>query len=94
MKVNQEIVRKAINHFGALNQKIKACEELSELVVAITKDIVNPKKTKEDIITEIADVYIMLKQLFIIYDIPDILVKDEIDFKLTRLRAGLKGGVK
>ncbi len=94
MKINQNIIQDVINILGIQHQKIKAIEELAELITAITQEITEPNKKSDEITTEIADVYIMLEQLKIIYDLPDKFIQDEIDFKLTRLRAGLKGGVK
>lgn len=53
---------------------------------------ISQRELIDEVTTEIADVYIMLDQLKIIYDIPDRFIQDEIDFKLTRLKTRLKGG--
>ena len=59
------IYKKAIEKFGADNQKRIAQEELAELIQAISKDCRNKKHNVEE---EIADVEIILNQLKLIYD--------------------------
>lgn len=44
MKINQHIIQDTINFYGVQNQKIKAVEELGELIVAITQEIIKPNK--------------------------------------------------
>ena len=62
-KNNTSELREIINYFGIENQKKKVIEELSELIQAICKNDL------ENILEEIADVEIMLKQLkIILYD--------------------------
>ena len=67
-----------INYYGKDHQKIKAIEELSELIKAICKD------DKENIKEEIADVYIMLSQLRIIYRLDDQIIEKIEDEKIKR----------
>ena len=56
-----------IRAFGPQNQKIKAMEEMSELIHAISRDLEN-ETDPENIAEEMADTFIMLEQLLIIYD--------------------------
>lgn len=56
-----EQLKAIINYYGVTNQKTKAIEEMSELIKAICKNDV--KNIKE----EMADVYVMLLQLRMIY---------------------------
>lgn len=57
-----------INHYGTLNQKLIAIEEMAELQKAIVKTIrQNSKENTEAIIEEIADVQVMLEQLKMIF---------------------------
>src|SRR3990167_236998 len=58
----KEILRRAILDYGKVPQKIKAIEELAELIHALS--IGNPKMIAE----EMADVSIMLEQLKLIYN--------------------------
>lgn len=59
-----KLLVETIYHYGENNQKMKAIEELSELIKAICKNDI------ENIREEIADVYVMLEQLEIIYTFP------------------------
>ena len=57
-----------INHYGTLNQKLIAIEEMAELQKAIVKDIrQNSKENTDAVIEEVADVQVMLEQLKMIF---------------------------
>ena len=61
---------KIIEHYGEDHQRYKAAEELSELQTLILQDAnQNGKVPLSRIIEEIADVYVMLKQIELIYKI-------------------------
>lgn len=88
--------RDILNNFGLTSQRIKAKEELAELIVSISKDSyldVNTfgfhqkrvhvsDETKQSVIEEIADVYIMLVQLSLVYGVSNI--EQKIEDKLNR----------
>src|SRR5690554_3647097 len=67
----QEIMQKAIRHYGIDSQLIKMQEECGELITAISKHFIaaredNPKtwaEMNENVMEEIADVNIMIQQL-------------------------------
>jgi len=90
---HKEVVEKAIYYFGKTVQKVVAIEELSELQKAISKSIrydemgiTNPdreEKIREDVIEEIADVGICMKQIMMMLDIDE----KEID-KITKEKIG------
>lgn len=89
MKLNifqKETLKKAIAKFGKEKQRLIAIEELSELQKAVIKDIRVPcRENRINIAEETADVYIMLKQIEIMYEIePEI--QKIIDFKVRRLK--------
>lgn len=68
----KEILEKAIEHYGEAHQKLKAVEELSELIQAILKemdctDLCDWQDRQNNIDEEMADVEIMLAQLRMIY---------------------------
>ena len=63
-----------INKYGEDHQKLKSIEELSELIRAISRN------DKDMVVEEMADVYIMLFQLRIIYDVD----RNDIDFWLKK----------
>ena len=81
-----EIFIKAIKTFGGDMQKIVAIEELAELQQALSKDIRGKEHNVEE---EIADVFIMLMQLELMYDRNKI--KEWIDKKIERLDKRLRG---
>lgn len=57
-----DIYRRAVSYFGATKQKLKAIEEMAELIVELVKDLLgdgNPAK----VIEELADVENMTAQL-------------------------------
>ena len=72
----------AVHHYGAEHQKKKAIEEMGELITAISREQ-DGRATTEQVITEIADVQIMMRQLALIYGI-DAVAKG-IDRKQRRL---------
>ena len=72
----------AVHHYGAEHQKKKAIEEMGELITAISREQ-DGRSTPEQVITEIADVQIMMRQLALIYGIDA--VANEIDRKQRRL---------
>ena len=72
----------AIHHYGAEHQKKKAIEEMGELITVISREQ-DGRATPEQVITEIADVQIMMRQLALIYGIDA--VAKEIDRKQRRL---------
>lgn len=62
-----EILKKALQHYGANSQRIVAIEEMSEL----TKELCKVSRGEENdahIAEEIADVRIMLDQMEILFD--------------------------
>ena len=80
---DEEIVicNKAINSYGNASQKIKAIEEMGELIQAISKSLLDGENNVEE---EIADVEIMLTQLKIMYSLNDI--ENWRNYKLNRLK--------
>ena len=61
-----------IAHYGYEHQKMKAVEELGELSRALARDL-QYEGDRDNIAEEMADVYIMLAQLQLIYgNVPEI----------------------
>lgn len=82
MRVDTIRAIEILEHYGPENQKIKAAEELAELLEAIMKDI--SKGTAAGILGEVADVYIMLTQLELIYSLDPDDLRAAIEYKLDR----------
>lgn len=90
-KLESLILKKAIQEYGAFAQLDMIIEEMSEL----TKEICKNKRGKDNrsaIVEEMADVYIMLKQLEIIFSIDEDEINEAIDFKVDRLKERLEHG--
>ena len=82
------ILERAIKTYGKDMQLTVAVEELSELIKEICK-FKRGEANLDNIIEEIADCYIMLEQLEIIFDIEDSDIVKQIDKKLDRLEGRL-----
>lgn len=66
----RKLYNKIINHFGKERQLFVVFEELSELQKAISKyERENNEHNLNDIMEEIADVQIMIEQLYVIYQL-------------------------
>jgi NTP pyrophosphatase (non-canonical NTP hydrolase) len=78
-----KLYQKAIDTWGIEAQRNMAFEELGELNTALARDR-RGRATKEEILTELADVTIMCEQLALILGYDD--YEKEIDNKLVRLR--------
>ena len=80
-----EIARAAVMKYGRVNQVLKAIEELSELARALARDLPldAPQEAEANVCEEIADVEIMLSQLWMFYDTQEI--QEWKDAKLERL---------
>lgn len=72
----------AIHHYGPEHQKRKAVEEMGELITALSREQ-DGRATPEQVITEIADVHLMIRQLMVIYGLSACL--KEYDRKQRRL---------
>ena len=84
-----DILEKAVEKYGE-KQLDQAQEELAELIVAISKYKRNENKfTISNVIEEIADVNIMIKQVMMLLDIEEFEVKNEEISKLNRLKKRL-----
>ena len=80
-----EIARTAVEKYGRVNQVLKAIEELAELQRALARDLPldAPQEAEANVCEEIADVEIMLFQLWMFYDTKEI--QEWEDSKLERL---------
>ena len=76
------LYNRVLNTFGIANQTIMLEEECAELLHAVAK-MKRGRAGKEDIITELADVSIMVEQMAFFYGWED--YKEEKERKLTRL---------
>ena len=83
--INTEKVVNIVKHYGETHQMYKAAEELSELQTLVLQGAnKNGKIPIGRIIKEIADVYVMLKQVEIIFEIDSRNIQPMIDYKIER----------
>lgn len=75
-----------LNHYGWNHQKIQAVQELSELILALSRRDNQASETKyvTDIAEEIADVYIMIEQIKLNLHISDDEIRNIVNYKLER----------
>jgi len=87
----EDIFQQAIDKYGVQAQANKAIEELSELIRAISR-IENEINfgNVANLVEEMADVYIMLKQLEMIYYIEEATLDAVIEHKIILLNQKLK----
>lgn len=79
----KKLYQKAIDVWGGEAQRNMAFEELGELNTVLARDR-RGRATKEEILTELADVTIMCEQLAVMLGYED--YEKELDRKLVRLR--------
>ena len=95
--MNENLIKKILAHYGIQNQKKKAIEEMSELIVVMCKttDVpsCDPKlpQLMDNLIEEIADVMIMMEQLRLFYGQNE--VDKMIEYKLNRQIKRIEAGV-
>lgn len=70
-------------HFGSDLQKLKAIEELYELIEAVKLESIG-RDNREHVLEEMSDVYIMLEQLKKIYHITNHELLKVCDYKIQR----------
>ena len=80
---HEETLQKALLKYGYTSQITMAVEEMAELLNALAKER-RGRATQQDIVTEIADVTIMMWQLAIMYG--EQAVEMEIERKIKRLQ--------
>lgn len=86
-KMTREQSLKAMHilyQYGARNQMLKCCEELSELEAAILKHLNKDGNNTDEVLDEMADVYIMLEQMKNVFPFGKNVLADRIDYKLNR----------
>ena len=66
-------------------------EELSELIKELSKQI-RCVGTKRELISEVADVYIVMEQIMMMYEITYTDIEDESKYKLARLKGRIEDG--
>ncbi len=86
---DENVLSKALEHWGADLQRTVAIEELSELTKELCKDARGIGK-RDNIIEEMADVIVVLTTLQLIYDVADTELESNIQIKMKRLTDILK----
>lgn len=85
MEIDINTLEKAISKRGAGSQKTIAIEEMSELITVLVRSTRSNRIVEtKDIITEIADVLIVINQLALLYGKSK--VQKEVDIKMYKLK--------
>jgi NTP pyrophosphatase (non-canonical NTP hydrolase) len=85
------IIYEALMTYGNEKQLDMVVEESVELIVSINKLKRNGiLREKKNVLTEIADVYVMLEQLKLIADVSEVELENEIYSKVNRLKDRLR----
>ena len=79
-------------HYGAKSQMMKCCEELSELESAILKHLNKGGNNTDEILDEMADVYIMLEQMKNVFPFGENVLDERIEYKLNRQAKRMERG--
>lgn len=87
---DDELLRQAIQEFGSDTQALVAVEELSELQKEILKSVNRRQNNRTQILEELVDVLIMLRQLVLIYGFTLSELDEIASMKQERLRGYLK----
>lgn len=86
MTKNIDIIKSAIEKYGETSQIIKTIEELSELQKELCKFINTTEYNRTQIVDEMSDVMIMIKQTRLIFNISKEELEKQIQYKLDRLK--------
>ena len=78
----QNHCKQIVEHFGASNQVDKSIEEIGELLTEIGRYRIGQRRDVDRVVSEIADVMVMLTQLSIIFGTQA--VEREVEYKLQR----------
>ena len=84
-----ELLKRALCRCKKEQQILMAIEEMSELTKELLKNINRDAKNEDLIAEELADVYIMLAQVEMIYNISDESMYQVLDKKTARLKQWL-----
>ena len=81
--MDENKVEEILRHYTSEQQTVKAIEELAELQTELAR-ILNKQGNEEALKGELADAYIMILQMMIIYDIDPEELESEMEYKLDR----------
>lgn len=83
IQMDENKIEEILRHYTPEQQTVKAIEELAELQTELAR-ILNKQGNEEALKGELADVYIMILQMMIIYDIDPEELESEMEYKLDR----------
>lgn len=86
-KMNEEILQSAIDTYGSNAQHYMLLEEMAELQKEICKDHRCINNPRTDLVSEIADVLIMIEQIIMMHEIDRNEIQGYINMKLVRTKS-------
>ena len=90
IEIDEEIVKRSIEHYGKEKQSIVCMEECSELIQAISKEL-RGKSDINHLVEEMADVMVCIKMLQEMYHIGTSELESWIFTKQVRTEKRMKG---
>lgn len=87
--IEVELLQKCLDTWGKLAQVVMVFEETAELNKELCKNL-RGKDNRAEILDEIADVSIMLREMMILFKISPDEMQDRIRYKMARIRARLE----
>ena len=88
--MDENKIHEILKAYTKEQQTIKAIEELGELQVELAR-ILNNQGNVSNMFTELADVFIMITQIIVLYDVDTEQLDKEIAFKLDRQIKRIRG---
>ncbi len=96
LTIDRDVLQQAVDRWGQDLQELIAIEEMAELTKALIKRQRKQlhERTETEVIEEIADVYVMLEQLRLVYDSGyiNVMIMDKIARLKSRLNTSTKEG--
>ena len=83
-ELQKSVIENALDKWGSMSELVVTIEELSELQKEVTKQIRN-EGTMENLVEDMADVYIVMEYLKMIFATTDDDINKEVEKKLNRL---------
>lgn len=75
---------KIINHYGAIEQRKKLCEEFMELQDELYSTYVLQEDYSDNLLSEIADVLVLIFQFIVEYGFEAYQIEEEMNYKIQR----------
>ena len=90
MKKYDSLLHECTKEWGKKPQILTLVEEMAELTKELLKNVNRKKDNRNEIVKEMADVYILMEQMKNLYEISPKEMDDVIDLKMEKLMKHMK----